>query len=123
MRLSSFEKILLGVLTIWPPVYGILFIAFIFINFIFSDNPSFTSFWIVLPLHILTMILCIGLLVFYIAHIIKNIDLKEDRRIIWIILLFICGIIAMIVYWYLYIWRKRETKSSESPDTKVDRAR
>jgi hypothetical protein len=51
------------------------------------------------------MLIMLALLVFYIAHVFKNTALVGDRRILWAVVLFMGGPIAMPVYWFLYVWR------------------
>jgi hypothetical protein len=51
------------------------------------------------------------LLVFYIIHVVKNKRIKDDMRIIWILIIFFGSMFAMPVYWYLYILK--EDKISE----------
>ena len=98
MKLSNTIKITIGILTIWPLTYMILFFAIVI-----GTNVDTNA---ILPLHIFTMLLCILLYIFYIAHAMKNTNLGKDRE-IWIILVLLGGIIANIFYWYLHIWKER----------------
>ena len=103
MKLSKSKKILLGILSIWPIVYMVLFFVFIFVIFMHSNVPIYVIF----PLHILTGFLNLGLTVFYVVHAIKHIDPKNDMRVIWIVILIVASIIANPIYWYLYIWKEK----------------
>jgi hypothetical protein len=61
------------------------------------------------------MFIMIGLLVFYIVHLFKNPAIAGDRRALWAVVLFLGSIIAMPVYWFLYIWRRPEAVASPLP--------
>ena len=107
--LSKAQKIILGVVTIWPLMYIPIFIGFIF-SFIFSlsvqDNPSFPGFFLVVfPLHFLTMIVALGTLIFYLIDVYKSKKLTSDNKILWAILVLIGGSIGMVAYWYINVWK------------------
>ncbi len=34
----------------------------------------------------------------------KKKNIQEDKKILWFFLIFLGNIIAMIIYWYLFIW-------------------
>ena len=112
------NKILLGIATIWQPVYIFLFIAFIFSMMAFSagqPDPSFgpffgAGFFVIFIVHFLTIMLGLGLTIYYIIHAIKNDSLESNMKAMWAVLFFIGGIIAEPIYWYLHIW-----KASEEP--------
>ena len=109
MASSKSRKIILGIVTIWPLAYIILFMTLMLATDISANT--------ILPLHIFTMLIVVILYIFYIKHVMYNNNLKNMRE-AWIILILFGGYIACIVYWYLYIWRERE-KVSVSPETKV----
>ena len=103
MKKSS--KILLALATIWPFLYMILFMS-VFVSSIFlrGDEPGLI--WaIIIPLHILTMLWMIGLTIFYIVNVFRNDKVNKDMKVLWAAVLFMGSIIAMPIYWYLYIWR------------------
>ena len=57
--------------------------------------------------HMITILLIIGLMPLYIVLVVKNRQLDETMRIVWVVLICMLGMLAMPVYWYLYIWRNR----------------
>lgn len=109
-------KILLGLATIWMPIYMVLFMLFIFGMMAFSigqPDPSLgpvfgVGILFVFVLHFLTIMLSLGMTVFYIIHAIKNESLESNMKAMWAVLFFIGGIIAEPIYWYLYIWKAPE---------------
>lgn len=115
-------KKLLGIATIWPLLYIPLFLLFIF-GFTFLAGRGGSShealplmFLIIMPLHILTIFGGLALSVFYIVNVFRNEKVKKDQQVIWVILLFMFGMIAQPIYWYLYIWPEEpHSKAAERP--------
>jgi hypothetical protein len=108
--MSDFQKKLLGVLTAWPFAYFLLFFAFIF-GMIALDPGELQGFFalgflLVMLIHFLTIFLIIGLQIFYIVNVFKNDRVGKDQKIIWTIALFLGGLFAMPIYWYMNIWRE-----------------
>ncbi len=103
------KKVLLGLITIYPFVYLLFFMSFIF-STIFSISGNFNEeimggvFPIIFILHFLTIFVIIGLTIFYIIHAIKNESINKDMRLIWILVIFMGNMISMPIYWYIYIW-------------------
>lgn len=112
-------KILLAAATVWPFLYMILFMLFIF-SFIFmarggrpGGGASPDLFLLIFPLHFLTMLVIMGLMVFYIVDVFRNERVEKDKKALWAVVLFMGSMFAMPVYWYLYIWR--EEKGPHAP--------
>ncbi|HEV2914207.1 MAG TPA: hypothetical protein VGX92_13080 [Pyrinomonadaceae bacterium] len=106
------NKILLGIATIWPLLYIPLFILFMFSFVLLADRgapPGGGAFPVViLPiflLHFLTILCTIALSVFYIVNVFRNKRVEKDKQVLWVILIFMFGMIAQPIYWYLYIWQ------------------
>ena len=116
-------KILLGLVTLWPALYMVIFFAFVFSAFLFvssseGGDPGFPlSFMIIFPLHLLTMIVIVALTIFYIMNVFKNTRVEKDKKVLWAIVLFMGNLVAMPIYWYLYIW-----KDSEAPPAQLGSA-
>ncbi|MFZ1699860.1 MAG: hypothetical protein WBO10_15540 [Pyrinomonadaceae bacterium] len=116
MELSKTQKILLGIASGWPIVYMFLFVAFIFgMVALSSGNPGggletifAGGFVILIVLHLITIFLTLGLMIFYIIHAVKNTRLDSNMRIIWILVFFFGGMLGLPVYWYLQIWKAPE---------------
>ncbi len=109
MTLNKTAKTAVGLGTLWVLIYPVLFIGFMFLSmmaFERADSPlPFDSFGLIFPLHCLTAIIMLGLIGFYLTHIIKNTGASETARIILGIGVFFMPYIAMPFYYYLYIWR------------------
>lgn len=105
-------KITLGLFTIWPFLYLIIFFCAMF-GMMMSDfsggGPSPdppAAMMIILPLHFLTMLEIFALLVIYIVHVFKTDRVREDKKALWAVVLFLGHMISMPIYWYLYIWNE-----------------
>ena len=111
MRIRKPLAILIGLFTIWPVLYLLLFMIF-FVVMAFTivrhapqhqPDPGFFP-YIVIP-HVGTMLLMFALAVFYIVHVFKNAALKDDRRVLWAVVLFMGLPFSAPVYWWLFVWR------------------
>jgi hypothetical protein len=117
MKKSS--KILLGIATIWPLIYMVLFIGFIFLTLFLTGGggpsqggglPGF--FLVIFVLHFLTILWIWALIAFYIFNVFKNDRVEKDKKVLWAVVLFMGNVIAMPIYWYLYIWPDHGALSS-----------
>jgi hypothetical protein len=71
-------------------------------------NPIFPAGFVVLfGAHMLKILLSLALMPLYIILAVKDERHDETTRIIWVVLIATLGMLAMPVYWYLYIWRKQ----------------
>jgi hypothetical protein len=114
MRIGKPLALVIGVITVWPFVYMLAFMVF-FIVTAFSfvsaaqhphqppPGPGLML-YIFIP-HILTMLLMFALMAFYIVHVFKNGALKDDRRVLWAVVLFMGLPFAAPIYWWLFVWR------------------
>jgi hypothetical protein len=98
---------LLGAATIWPFVYVFIFMAFWLFSFFSMQSGSgdlmTSAMMVIFPLHALTMLMTMGLWIFYIIHTLKNQALSENERVIWIILNTMGGMMAWSIYYWMHI--------------------
>ena len=73
---------------------------------------GFATFAVIFPLHALTMAVGFGLLAFYIVHIIKNRDLNDNERVMWVFICLFAGFIGNIIYLRMHILRRGRTRIS-----------
>jgi hypothetical protein len=122
MTLSKPWKITVGLATLWLVLYPLLFFAVWLIMFIGmpisgiiassaeGNLPMFIApffmlpFFCIFPLHFLTIFIALGLMAFYLIHVIKNTKANDTVRIILGVGCFFMPFIAMPVYYYAYIW-------------------
>jgi hypothetical protein len=114
MRIGKPLALVIGLLTIWPIIYMFLFMASIAIaiagGFGQQQSPGFFPYLFVA--HIVTMLIMFCLMAFYIVHVFKNAALKDDRRVLWAVVLFMGGPIAAPVYWWLFIWSRQQNTTT-----------
>lgn len=121
--MSRGKAIVLGVFTAWPLLYVVIFFCMIFALVMsdFSDTSQKTGppaiIWIIFPLHLFTMLEIAVLLVIYIRHVFKTDRVPQDKKALWAVVLFLGNMIAMPVYWYLYIWREEQPPHAAPPTT------
>ena len=115
--MSKAGKIALGAATVWPFLYIIIFVASVFgLMFSFSGREPMADgegppvwFMALFALHLLTMLWVMGLMVFYIVNVFRNDRVEKDKKVLWAVVLFLGNMLAMPVYWYLYIWREPDS--------------
>ena len=92
MRIGKPLALIIGLVSLWPAIYMLLFLgffvwtAFTILNRQPQDPGLFP--YIVIP-HIGTMLVMFALMSFYIVHLFKNAALKDDRRVLWAVVLFL----------------------------------
>ena len=123
MSLSKPIRILVGIATLWYSLtllitlLGILiFLGYIIVALMMGGEAALNlrtllrqilSFELMLPIHLCSLFLEIGLLVFYLIHTIKNSKASDLMRIALGLGHLFLPFLAMPVYYYLYIWRER----------------
>lgn len=113
------RKITLAVFTAWPFLYMFLVMCAVFGMMIsgFSDGGRSsgipTIMMIIFPLHFFTMVEVLVLLVVYMTHLFKTDRVSQDKKVLWAVVLFLGNIIAMSIYWYLYIWKEPKQSTFE----------
>jgi hypothetical protein len=104
-------KVLIGLATLWPFLYVMLFFMFMLSSVFFlpSEGPESgppVGFMILFALHLLTMLGIMALTVFYMVNVFRNERVDKDKKVLWAVVLFMGSMIAMPIYWYLYIWKE-----------------
>lgn len=116
--MSGKGKVVLGILTVWPIVYSVSFIIFVFSQIIMSFSGSGFSkggpagppavFFVLFILHFLTMLLTFALIIIYIRDVFRNERVPKEKRVLWTVVLLLGHVAAMPIYWYIYIWPGQE---------------
>lgn len=119
--MNKTTKILLGLATFWPFLYLILFFVFVFSSILFMPGPGEEGsgpplfFAVFVALHLLTMLWIMALTIFYIVNVFRNDRVEKDKKVLWAVVIFLGNMIAMPIYWYLYIWNEAPIASATSP--------
>jgi len=109
--MSRDKAILLGILTAWPLVYMGIFMLSVFGMFLSGGHPAtLFPFAALMVLHLLTMLLVVVLLVIYIVYVFQSDRVPQDLKALWAVVLFLGNAVAMMVFWYIYIWKQPEPK-------------
>ncbi|MBN8857893.1 MAG: PLDc N-terminal domain-containing protein [Sphingobacteriales bacterium] len=127
--MSGTAKIVLGIISILPlcflAIYFFFFISFFFtsmghgmqqppeLNQAFPENFMSNMVWLFL-LIILTALLSLGLLIYYIVHVVNNNRIDSTERIIWVLVFVLAGMVGFPVYWYMRIWKQRPVPPAQS---------
>lgn len=112
MPLSRPIKLLLGLLTLWPMVYMFLFMAFVLTTIIWAElgrGARHTSGFpvgilLLFSAHVGTILLVSALAVFYVVYLVKTDRVPEDKKALWAAVIFLGNMLAMPVFFYLYVW-------------------
>jgi len=118
--MNSTGKLLLGIATCLP-ILGTgflishLFSLFFstFSNMDTSSTPEpflfYEEYFYLIGIVVLLGVLSFVLIVFYIIHIVNNKQLSNTLQVIWILIILFFNGIGSIIYWYINIWKARET--------------
>ena len=109
MKLTQPLKITIGLATAWLLLYPALFFLFIFSNLFMVANdytaePPVALFAFIFPLHCLTIVISLGLMGFYLYHIITNDKVTDVIRAIFGMGNFVMPFITMPIYYFFFIW-------------------
>lgn len=124
--MSKTLKLLLGIVTFWPAAYMVLFFGFIFSTIFFISGGDGENlgppFAIIFILHFLTMLVIAALTVFYIVNVFRNERVEKDKKVLWAIVLFLGNVVAMPIYWWVYIWKAESSLPTFSPPSQLGSA-
>lgn len=136
MTLSKPVRILIGLATFWYALYLLLTIVsiVIFAGYVFlallagGETVSslgtlfrqMLSLKFMLPIHVCSLFLEVGLLIFYLVHTIKNTKASDSMRIVLGLGHLFLPFVAMPIYYYLYIWKENPPEWAAAKDGKVD---
>src|SRR5687768_5537935 len=110
MRLNRPLALLVAVLTIAPWAYFVFFLSHFmpaFGTMSASSSPPdqfFQDFNLIFRLHLVMMALIVALMAVYIVHLFRTDRVPSDKKALWAVVLFLGNLLAMPVYWYLYMW-------------------
>jgi len=100
-------KMLIGFLTILPIGYMIFFL----VN-LMSSSRGLIAFDTIFKLHLVAMGIIIVLFIFYTVHLVRTNRIANDKKIFWVIGIFMGSSFAMAVYWFLYLWSEPEEEAA-----------
>jgi Phospholipase_D-nuclease N-terminal len=112
--MSRGSKLFVGLVSFLPLVFLIVF-CFMFFNLIPEiirwedhDPDPYSVFETIRPVFMIGMIIALvslGLLVFFIIHMINNKNIETGERVIWILVFLFAGVVGYPIYWYMRVWK------------------
>jgi len=94
-------------------IYMVIFFSFFFtmMHHVQQQQPElmpemfFQNIGLVFGFAILMMLCTLGLLIYFIIHVVNNTVIDSTERIIWVLVFIFAGMIGFPVYWYMRIWK------------------
>lgn len=124
-KMTRGKKIFIGVLAFLPLIATTISLIYLFTSFLpemFALEAEYDKSIpseVLLPriigyaiLVILMMLLILVLMIYFIIHAINNKRVKNEERIIWILLFVLMHSIAFPIYWGIRIWPEEKPESN-----------
>jgi hypothetical protein len=115
--MNKSKKIWIGFLSFLPLLLGIAALVYMFVGFLptlirmeeegAADAMPLTVLSQMMPfvlLIVISALLHMGLLIYFIIHAVNNKHVKQEERIIWVLVFIFVSSIAFPVYWAIRIW-------------------
>ncbi|MCC5917975.1 MAG: hypothetical protein JJU02_11690 [Cryomorphaceae bacterium] len=93
-------QLLVGLLSLIP----FTFTAIVAINAVQTPDARFIEFQTLINWLLLVVLVMIGLISYFVVHIFNTDKIPTSRKTFWTIILFFGHVIAIPVYWFLFIW-------------------
>ena len=115
--MSRSSKALIGVLSFLPIIllvalfvmmFGLIPRMFEWENYDPAPQEIFSAFGPMFVLGFGMGILSLGLLIFFIMHLLRNKTMDSTERIIWILVFLFAGIVGYPIYWYMRVWKNEQ---------------
>lgn len=114
--MSQASKVFIGFLSFLPIILLIIFFGMFLTIFprIFewdsgyepAPQEVFNVFAPIFILGIFMAVVSLGLLVFFIMHLVRNRKVEGMERIVWILIFVFVSMVGYPIYWYMRIWRE-----------------
>jgi len=122
MKTHRSIAVILGVLSIAPLLYIVIFAGFVLprLNSVgaprgISPDSYATLFKLTFLLHVLTAIVTVALVLLYIGMVHRSPGLSRSARIVWDALLLVGGVLVIPVFWYAHVWRSQDKPPPAAP--------
>lgn len=112
--MSQNSKLFLGFLSFLPILLMVVLFAMFFIQLPgmvewekYDPGPQevFGAFAPIFMLGLVMGLLSLGLLVFFIMHLVRNKKMDGTERVIWVLVFLFAGIVGYPIYWYMRVWK------------------
>jgi hypothetical protein len=125
--LSRPIKLIVGLLTAWPVLYIFLFFGFIAASMVWMSSGAGkgashgagppVAFLVLFAAHFATILLMFGLIAFYIVFLFKTDRVPQDKKALWAAVIFLGNMVAMPVFFYLYVWPEQWPRTKAQAST------
>jgi hypothetical protein len=114
--MSKSSKIALGIVSFIPLILGGVIISMVFSMFpqFFkwdeyepSAREVFTTFAPLFITAICAGVFSLGLLIYYIIHLVNQKEMDTAEKIIWFFVFFCAGAIGYPIFWFMRIWNNK----------------
>ncbi|HEX5026471.1 MAG TPA: PLDc N-terminal domain-containing protein [Agriterribacter sp.] len=127
--MSKSRKLFIGLLSFLPLVFLLLYFAWfvgLFLKMLLTagaggdptaEMPAYffdNIVWLIV-LVVFTALLSLGLLIYFIVHVINNKAIDSSEKLIWILVFVFAHILGYPIYWYMRIWK--DTPAIHPPGT------
>jgi hypothetical protein len=119
LNMSKQRKIILGILSFLPLLFIVIYFVFFFSMFASGFRESaqgggppvfllnnMNGLSITMGLLVITSL---GLLIYYIIHVMNNTRLDSSGRLVWLLIVLLANVVAYPIYWYLEVWKSPAT--------------
>lgn len=114
MELSRRVRLILGIMSFWPPAYFVFNLLSEVTQNIPRESPEEgAGLSIGLIANLATLGLLLGLLIFSLVYLARDETQSRGQKIFWTIFLIVGQILAVPLFWMIHI-RKRPSRSSEA---------
>jgi hypothetical protein len=116
MKLSKVHSRLLLIATLLPLLHLLFFMITFFAAVLggLEGDGGRTWFVLLFVAHGLCMLWIWALTAFYLVFLFKTDVVPKDQKALWAVVLFLGNVLAMPIFWYLYIWSPK-TKPVSNP--------
>ncbi len=94
----------------WPLLYIFLFM---FSMFGMASNMNEFRFDFIFRIHLATILQGYFMIGGYIYYIVKTNIVPKNKKTLWVVIIFLGNMIAMPVFWYLYLWKPLKNQTPE----------
>ena len=118
MELSKGQKIAAGMATMWLPIWILIFIGAVFAMTFGTAILASTGegegaglmmlpMMCIFPAHMASILLSLGMTVFWAVHVYKNTRLEGNTQLIWMLAVLLGGIVGQGIYFFVEVWPDR----------------
>jgi hypothetical protein len=107
MQLSKPVAVLVLIVTLVPIGYFAFFMVTVLSGVLglLQGEDGKTWFLVLFVLHVLCILWIWALLALYLVFLFKSETVPKDKTVLWAVVLFFGNVLAMPIFWYLYMWR------------------